>query len=376
LLASREIWQLQGYDPSEAIIVYLNCLSIYPFAASTFWREILKLIKEQLEGEVSYSFDIDKLLAKAEVTKDDLRQILKKIGEANKFLLLLLDDYDATLRPHPKYTENDIKTFLSECRNLAYHSQERRYLSVIVTSSRRLTEISPNLTPESSPWYNHYLFQPLKPFTNNEAAILLAGMPMTPSLRDGIREIADGHPTLLQNAGFLLYSKRRSGTMPDVETYARDFFAATEQYFQDTWQSANELEQTLLILIALSNLKGRLQKNRYDLGDISIIFSQRERELNDLEQRGVIVRSFAEEKPNYSFASSLMEWWVIKEIENSDDEALQQRQKVFLNLMSHRQLERVTNTIKTLWEHKDDIQSLVKWVGELAGAFPKGFIGG
>ncbi len=376
LLASRENWQLQGYDPSDAIIVYLNCLSIYPFAASTFWREILKLIKEQLEGEVSYLSDIDKLLAKAAVTQDDLRQILKKIGEANQFLLLLLDDYDATLRPHPQYTENDIKTFLSECRNLAYHSQERRYLSVVVTSSRRLTEISPNLTPENSPWYNHYLFQPLKPFTNNEAIILLGGMPMTPSLRDGIREIADGHPALLQNAGFLLYSKRRSGTMPDVETYARDFLTATEQYFQNSWQLANELEQTLLMLIALSNLKGRLQKTRYDLGDISIIFSQRERELNDLEQRGVIVRSFTEEKTNYSFASSLMEWWVIKEIENSDDEALQQRQKVFLNLMSHRQLERVTNVIKTLWEHKDDIQSLAKWVGQLAGAFPKGFIGG
>ena len=112
------------------------------------------------------------------------------------------------------------------------------------------------------------------------------------------------------------------------------------------------------------------------MGDISIIFSQRERELNELEQRGVIIRSFAEDKTNYSFASSLMEWWVIKEIENSDDEALQQRQKVFLNLMSHRQLERVTTAIKTLWEHKDDIQSLVKWVGELAGAFPKGLIGG
>ncbi|NEP46739.1 MAG: ATP-binding protein, partial [Okeania sp. SIO2H7] len=329
LLASREIWQLQGYDPSNAIIVYLNCLGIYPFVASTFWREILKLIKEQLETEVFYRSNIDTLIAKAEVTKDDVGQILKKIGEANQFLLLLLDDYDATLRPHPKYTENDIKNFLSECRNLAYHSQERRYLSVIVTSSRRLTEISPNLTPENSPWYNHYLFQPLKPFTDNEAAILLAGMPMTPSMRDGIREIAGGHPALLQNAGFLLYSKRRSGPMPDVETYVRDFLTATEQYFQGTWQLANELEQTLLMLIALSNLKGRLQKTRYDLGDISIIFSQRERELNELEQRGVIIRSFAEEKTNYSFASSLMEWWVIKEIENSTTKHCSNGKKCF-----------------------------------------------
>lgn len=48
LLASPEIWQLQGYNPSEAIIVYLNCLSIAPFMPATFWREILELIQEQL----------------------------------------------------------------------------------------------------------------------------------------------------------------------------------------------------------------------------------------------------------------------------------------------------------------------------------------
>ncbi|NEP45577.1 MAG: ATP-binding protein [Okeania sp. SIO2H7] len=375
-LASPEVWQLRGYDLSEAIIVYLNCLSINPFSTESFWREILTLIQEQLEDEVSCYSELDKLLAKAEVTLRDMRKILRKIGKQNKFLVLLLDDYDTALKPHSKYTADDIETFLNECRNLAYHWQEKQYLSMVVSSSRRLTEVGPSLTPDGSPWYNHYFFQPLKPLTNNEVATLLSGMPMTPELRDGILEIAGGHPALLQNAGFILYGQRRSGVMPDAEKFARDFLTTTEQYFQGTWQLANELEQTLLMLIALFNLKGRLQKNRYDLGDISIIFSQRERELKDLEERGIITINFAEERPNYAFASSLMEWWVIKEIENSDDAALQQRQKVFLNLMSHKQLEEVTKTIETLWEHKDDIQSLVQWAGKLAGAFPKGFIGG
>ena len=63
-------------------------------------------------------------------------------------------------------------------------------------------------------------------------------------------------------------------------------------------------------------------------------------------------------------------------VENSDDEALQQRQKVFLNLMSHKQLKQVTNVIRVLWKNQDDIKSLVEWAGELAGAFSKGLIGG
>lgn len=90
LLASPEIWQLQGCDRSEAIMVHLSCLSIDPFMPSTFWREILKLIKEQLENTVSYRYDIDLLLAKSEVTKDDLRQILKKNRQAKEIFSLVV----------------------------------------------------------------------------------------------------------------------------------------------------------------------------------------------------------------------------------------------------------------------------------------------
>jgi hypothetical protein len=107
---------------------------------------------------------------------------------------------------------------------------------------------------------------------------------------------------------------------------------------------------------------------------MEIIFSQKERELNDLGERGVIVRQPQNGKAIYAFASSMMEWWVVKEIENSDEAWLQQRQRIFLNLMSRKRAENVTNAIRWLWQHKGEIPSILEWLGKMSTAFPRGLI--
>ena len=48
-----------------------------------------------------------------------------------------------------------------------------------------------------------------------------------------------------------------------------------KHFFQDIWQLADKTEQALLMLIALYQLKNRVQKTDYDLSDISIIFSRK-----------------------------------------------------------------------------------------------------
>nr|WP_293104582.1 ATP-binding protein [Okeania sp. SIO2F4] len=180
LLTSHQVWQSEDIDPSTAVIVYLSCLEIKPFFPATFWRRIIYLIREKTKDNPTLQAKTLELLKKPKSTKDNLRYILKKIGEENKFLVLLLDDYNVTLNSHSQYTETDVETFLSECRNLAYHSSERRYLSMIVTSLRRLNETGPRLTPEKSPWYNHYAFQQLKPLNQNEVDSLLNKIEITP----------------------------------------------------------------------------------------------------------------------------------------------------------------------------------------------------
>lgn len=365
LLTAPQTWQDRGHDPSTAVIVMIDCLSIYPFTGSGFWRKILSLMKNELEGEQELQGAIDVLLQKAHNSHDDLAEILHQLGEQERFLVLLVDNYDAALRIDEQYSAADMEKFLSQCRTIAYSSEQRKYLSMIVASSRRLNELGPRLTPDKSPWYNHYLFRQIKPFTDSEIDKLLVDMPRTPALRDGIREIADGHPVLLQNAGYLLYEELQAGGTPDPVTFVREFQNATTPFFQQTWELSNEIEQTLLMLLALCKLEGRLQKKRYDLRDIEVIFSQKEIELNALAGRGVLKYTVEADDKIYSFASSIMEWWVVKQIENSDEKELQERQKVFLNLMSHKQAEKVMIFIRWLWQNKDKVPPIVEWIRKL-----------
>ncbi|BAY27871.1 hypothetical protein NIES2100_76980 [Calothrix sp. NIES-2100] len=368
-LASPIVWQARGRDATQAFIISINCTGISPFTPSGFWREILSLLQDEAEGDDALYADIKQLLQEEKVEKGDLRRMLRKIGQRDKFLLLLLDDYDAALHPNDQYTETQMLTFLSEFRDLAVHSNEGKYLSTIVTTFRRLNELGPTITPGGSPWYNHYLFRLLRPLPANEVNARLA-IPIPGNLRAGVLDIIDGHPALLQNAGYLLYDTIQAGQTPDIESFTRDFESATEQYFRDTWRFSTEEEQILLMLIALVRLQGRLNRNtRYTLGDIDLVFSQRSRELIDLEERGVIGRRLEEGKTVYTFNSSMMEWWVIQEIYNTNEAQLEGREKVFLNLMSREQAGTVKKAIAWVWQHQDIVKSLV-WIARKLGGDP------
>ncbi|BAY88255.1 MULTISPECIES: ATP-binding protein [unclassified Tolypothrix] len=384
-LAAPQYWEENQGESSKAVIVLLSCENIKPFSGPLFWREVLSILKDQLDDEPTLQADIEKLLAAGQTTKDSLRQVLRKLGKQKKFLVLLVDDYDTALYPKEDYTETAMEVFLSECRNLAYHAPERKHLSMVVTSLKRLNELGPKLNPNASPWYNHYLFQSLKPFTNNdfEQLLKIANISIEPKLQEAIREITGGYPTLLQIACSLLYREleKGEGKTLDIAAFARGFESDTKHIFQNIWQRCSEVEQTLLMLMALSGLKGRLHKKiKFDLSDIDLIFTQRVRELTNLEEQGIILRTKnANEQAEireYAFTSSIMERWVIQEIWNTDEAELQKRKIVFLNLMSHQQLEKFTTAIHWVWKHKDEIPSTLEWFGKISSALPKGAIKG
>jgi AAA domain len=375
LLASPKIWEKHGLDPSEAVIALVSCENINPFTPTAFWREVLSVMRDNLESEAALQADIEKLLQKGQTTKDSLNKILQKLGKKHKFLVLLINDFDIALQENEEYSEADMQLFLSECRSLAVASPGGKHLSMVVTSLKRLNELGPQLNPNASPWYNHYLFQSLKPLNDKEVEQLLGVMPMTLALREAIREIAGRDPRLLQIAGFLLYAQLQTNLetnkVPDVQTFIKNFETDTRHIFQNAWNRCSEIEQTLLMLVALSDLKGRLHKKKnFDLGNIDLIFTQRGRELTNLEEQGVIIRKQEEDKTVYSFASLMMQYWVIQEVWNTDSPLMKDREKVFLQLISHKQLSQIIS----IWEHKDDVLSTIEWFGKLVAAFPKGFI--
>lgn len=374
LLASPQVWTKYGQDPSQAVIVLLSCESIQPFTAPRFWQEVFNLLQEELEGEPDLQEKIQTLLDQGRASTRGMRRVLRKLGQRDKFLLLLVDDYDWALRENQHYTHADMETFVTECRSIAYHSKERKYLSMIVASLRPLNELGPALNHHSSPWYNHYLFQSLKPFTDLEIDELRDGIPITPSLRGLIREIAGGHPALLQSAGSLLYRELNTGKVPDAKAFARDFESETRQIFETIWKRCSEVEQVLLMLMALFKLQSRLDHNKhFDFRGIEVIFSQHQRELTNLAEQGVITN---QKEPGVMithqdllFSSSIMEWWVIQELWQTNNPLLDDRQKVFLNILSDTQAEKVTDAIKWLWEHQEKVKIYLAWVSKVLAEF-------
>ncbi len=376
-LESPQCWELQGYNSQNAIVIYLNCSEIIPFFPTLFWRKIIDCIKEKAPVNSPLMTTVDKELASDNINKESLRNILRVIGKEELFLLALIDEFDVIFRSNENYTVPEQTQFLIEFRNLCVNSDEGRYFPTIITSHKSLTDLGEIILPSGSPWYNYYFFDPLKPFKKAEVDALLAQLPQDwpASLTEGIREISGNHPALLQNACFLLYSLWRSGEKQDIENFTRRFIGSTEYIFKNAWELSGDSEKMLMILLALANLDGRLDQNRrYSIDGIDIIFSQRERDLRELEERG-LVKFVQGSKHQYQFSSSVMEWWVIKEIENcKNEEELEQRQKVFSNL-SRKQLEQIKSVTKQIWQRKDIIKSLVKYSGEMIRAFTSGVTG-
>ncbi|MFW9259834.1 SAV_2336 N-terminal domain-related protein [Nostoc sp. CALU 546] len=363
-LASPDTWIQQGLDFSQAVIVRFSCEEIEPFTPFGFWTKVLSLLKNSLLNEPELQEKINTFLEKNLASRDSLHQILGELGQREKFLVMLVDDYDRALFQTQEYSKNSMQQFLSECRNLAVYSETKRNLSIIVTSKKRLNDLGPHFNPNQSPWYNHYLFRQIKLFDNTEIEQLLQpfNKPITAELRQVIGEIAGEHPALLQISSFLLYQKLNNDSLLQIEEFVREFESNTKAFFYSTWQQCNTKEQNLLMLMALVKLRGRLGKRRYDLEDVDLIFTQNERNLRNLEEQGVIKRATNNVNIPYTFTSSLIENWVIQEIWNSDEDSLKQRQKEFLNLMSNQQAGSMKKAIVWVGTYKDDVISALKFI--------------
>lgn len=369
LLTSPQVWQEYGMDYEQAVIIYLNCTDIIPFRPEAFWREILKRMQDIFNDDMSIDSDLRNLFLANEFDEYDLRLFLRNIGKNNRFLLLLLDNYEAVTQTHQNYTEGEILTFLSSLRNLAIHSRESRYFSAIIASKKPLNKLI-SITYSGSPWYNHYLFIALRPFKDAEINTLLNRMPdefhLEPQLKNLIRNISSGYPFLLQNACYLIYNNFRSGYEFNAETFIKEFIQSTKHFFQDLWSSLTETEQTILMLIALHKLEDRLgEDKKYALIDITKIFAYQQREIFKLEDIGIITKVEMKANIQYEFTSSILEWLVLKEIENTKPDEMAKRENLFLTLMSRRQFKKLANAIAYLLNQKYSMSSFFKGITSL-----------
>jgi AAA+ ATPase superfamily predicted ATPase len=355
-----------GLMKDKPILIYLDCQSISRFTPTRFWQRVLKLMLRNVEESTITSAKA--LLEKEEISSTDFEAVLDEIENQGKMLVLLLDEFEWVIRIDPK-SEAVTCDFLSGLRALI--NSTPKALSLVLTTRKPLDDLCRPIQFMGSPFYNNFIFVRLKPFTNAEVDELLqnalkdTGTSFTPNECEYIRQIAGRHPLLVQIVGSLIFESHKSG-LDEIDNYeyiGQKFEEQARHHFVDLWDYSTEQEQMLLMLIAIKKLEGRLNRKRtYDLGDLDLIFSQHERELKELADRGLVVKT----KSDYEIFSSIFEWWVVKELENSNEEVLERRRKIFFGLLTNEQAEKVTKVVKFVKENKDAIASFSQWAAKAA----------
>lgn len=363
-IACPQTWKDYGMDQSGSLMVLLSCLELYPFTPSKFWRRILTNLHDQLQNQPELKEQIRLLLNSQTVTNDSLGQAIIGIHGQNKHLVLLVDDFGEALKANHNYTDIDIETFLAQFRGLATHGAAGCF-SVIVSSTKRLNDLLPALRPGASPWYNHYMYGSLTPFNQAELEQLLKVFPL--KFREAIQDITGGHPSLIQIAGFLLYPYLQEQQL-DITKFTQEFERETRHIFSTMWQTCNNQQQILLMLILLLDLNGSLDgEKKFELKGIGRVLSQNERKLTELEEQGIVTATSKEGEKFYRFTSLVMRRFVIQEIWNTSADEIRNREKLFLNLLSHGQLREVNRAITWLGTYRDTIQQLLEWGGRMGG---------
>jgi Cdc6-like AAA superfamily ATPase len=323
-IQSPNFWDEKGLEFSKALIVYHNCEGL--FTPNSFWQEILQELKNGAKGDTDLEGKIDNVLKLETIEIRDIRRILKQIGKRDKFLLLLLDDYHGILSTREEYEKKyresiEMQTFLSGLRNLAVHSTESRYFSTVVAAFQKLDELGPELPRGGSPWYNHYLYVDLKPFSQqdvdnyffNPDSHFFISIPDNISKKE-VLEITGGYPILLQHAGYI-FSEPDPNI--DINIFKEKFKNRTEQIYENIWRELTTDEQYLLKLIIISNSNGEVSGKRYSLKDIDKDFEVNKSKLTTLQQKGVIYNKQEQKRDKYNFYSSLMQDLVRQKFEKS-----------------------------------------------------------
>ena len=112
----------------------------------------------------------------------------------------------------------------------------------------------------------------MKPFTDEEVNALFHKMFPASTLNraqcDWIRELADGRPTLLQNACVLLWRIRHEGSNLESWQFADDRFRQTPYIFEYEWRTSQKREQLAMLLIARVGADGRVRGRNFDLSGL------------------------------------------------------------------------------------------------------------
>jgi hypothetical protein len=375
-LESELPWRALGWQQDWASILFvrLNCATLEPFQPAKLWKAILEGLGNHPQARASSAVQIAVAAALAATPSrgDDLRPLLRQMGQEGLYLALLLYDYDIVLQTHPEYDAATARSHLQDFRSLAVSNPDGDFVAEVVATRRFVKDIGPP-TRRGSPWYNHYVRLPVLPFEEKEVGVVLELLPQALGhLKEPISRLAGGHPTLLQHACWLAWDTHQAGDSLEIVKLISGLEQGTRHVLEDLWESSTREEQLILLLTAVQDLGGQLGSQNYRLDDLSHVLLQYSHALRSLYERGLILGDpmfmGLQEGKQYPIFSPIMTWWVAGTPAITEAEQVRRRQ-LLLGRMSREQVERVGKVLTWLWDQRNEFAS---FIGTALGRFIPG----
>ncbi len=309
-----------GLPEDRYVFLLLDCGSIGDFTPSNFWQRVLGLLRRTTQDH-TLAEAIRTIVTKPEVHYEDFEIILDEVHRIGQVLVLLLDEFEWVINVED---ERSTLIFLGNLRALI--NRQPRVLSLITATRQELTELCRPLKFSTSPFYNSFVFQRLKPFTEAnvnqlvDEALKQTTVQFSPDERAYICKIGGFHPYLVQRAASLIFdAKVNNLEVADCQKVIEvDFEEQSQPHFAELWRDLGQQEKVLLIILTMRSIAQ--QKKEYirnsDLEILQHILGRYESMLKNLADRGLITNAGQEASP----CPPVFESWILKEIRSCTED--------------------------------------------------------
>jgi hypothetical protein len=252
------------------VFTNIDCHMIpHEFSPAEFWSLVLADVPQAVEHpQVIRQWQAAQT---GQFTSFQVKRVFEAINAAGWCVVLVIDEFDVLVN-HPKFTGE----FFGTLRSLAISTNA---LSVITASRLPVAEMnrrSLQLSPHGSPFFNNFAEVRLLPLSPDECRTLIGGalaltdVTFSDADFELINALSGRHPYLVQIAASALFdvhiaAKTAADRAQATGTLFHDRAAA---HFDDVWRHLPAMEQAVLLVLALQELKGRLAKEATEDGEL------------------------------------------------------------------------------------------------------------
>jgi hypothetical protein len=279
-----------------------------------FWGEAL----EELElGDISNcARQILNFARERNFSRRSLERLFNQMGQEDKKLVLLLDEFDRLLI-HPTFRESN---FFPLLRSLSTRTGGLVVIPASRLSVAEMNDRSRGLLETGSPYFNNIIEEKLGPFSDETIDLLLAQAPglIFPEDRKVIHHVAGKHPFLVQAIAAALAEEE-----PGPERHARAvsrFYGRVSYHFDDLWHSMDDRTRATAVVLSLLGLGGQTLGLGFASDNIDQV-RELGPELQRLDGLG-LARAVGEESPSdwqytilwqgrhWTIGAQAFAWWV------------------------------------------------------------------